>query len=78
MLGLRIVLVGQLLLFVKPYVIGLFGSLEPDYLEQFVQSFGKAHPYCICGFHAANLTLSQKSMHRDIRLEPFWPQYCGF
>ena len=45
------VLVGKLLFLVEPYVIGLFGPLEPYHLKQFVQPLGKAHPYCICGFH---------------------------
>ncbi|WP_290150955.1 hypothetical protein, partial [Paramuribaculum intestinale] len=29
---------------------------------------GQAHPYCICGFHATNLTLFSKFMHRAFGL----------
>ncbi|ROT16233.1 hypothetical protein EEL51_13820, partial [Muribaculaceae bacterium Isolate-110 (HZI)] len=36
---------------------------EAHHLEEFIHAFGKTHPYCICGFHATNLTLFSKFMH---------------
>ncbi|MEE1208124.1 MAG: transposase, partial [Muribaculaceae bacterium] len=37
-------------------------------LKQFLKPLGQEHPECICGFHSANLTLSQKFMHRILCL----------
>ncbi|WP_289697510.1 hypothetical protein, partial [Bacteroides acidifaciens] len=37
---------------------------------------GQAHPYCICGFHATNLTLSEKLHAPGFRLEPIFANFA--